>query len=159
MTPDELRAQVRRLPARTVLALTVWGEARGEPVVGQVAVAWVIVNRARYRRQKVPTVCLAKWQFSCWWEASRNRDLLFARVLRVLNGDVVPETRWLDLLQRCHQVLVDGVPDPTGGADHYLTTALYASENRPTWAGVMPVTATIGRHTFLRDLGDRPCEP
>jgi hypothetical protein len=41
VTPAEVRAAVKQLPARTVLGLTLWGEARGEPVEGQVAVAWV----------------------------------------------------------------------------------------------------------------------
>lgn len=155
MTPEEIRAAVRCLPARTVLGLTVWGEARGEPVAGQVAVAWVIKNRAAARRQSVQKVCLAKWQFSCWWEDSANARQLLERAERVLTGELLPEPRWLHLLQLCHQVLVGATPDPTGGADHYLTTTLYRSEDAPTWAGVMPVVATIGRHTFLRDTGER----
>lgn len=155
MTRAELHDAVRHLPARAVLALTVWGEARGEPVDGQVAVAWVIKNRAARRRQTVQKVCLAPWQFSCWWEDSANARLLAERAEQMLAGRIMPEPRWLALLQRCHQVLVGAVPDPTAGADHYLTTTLYSSDDAPTWAGVMPVVATIGRHTFLRDTGER----
>lgn len=56
------------------LARTLWGEARGEPIEGQVAVAWVIRNRAdgaRFagqllgREGAVAHVCLTLWQFSC----------------------------------------------------------------------------------------------
>lgn len=155
MTPSELREAVRHLPARAVLSLTVWGEARGEPVEGQVAVAWVIKNRAAKRKQTIQKVCLAPWQFSCWWEDSANATMLAARAETMLSGHIMPEPRWLALLQRCHQVLVGAIPDPTGGADHYLTTTLYRGEDAPTWAGAMPVVATIGRHTFLKDTGER----
>lgn len=155
MTRDELHAAVRHLPARAVLALTVWGEARGESAEGQVAVAWVIKNRAARRRQTVQKVCLAPWQFSCWWENSKNATLLATRAETMLAGRIMPEPKWLELLQRCHQVLIGSLDDPTGGADHYLTTTLYDSDDAPTWAGAMPVVRTIGRHTFLRDTGER----
>ena len=155
MTPAEVRQVVRLLPARTVLGLTLWGEARGEPATGQAAVAWVIKNRAAARRQTIQTVCLAKWQFSCWWEDSPNSTALYLRSERVLSGTVIAEPHWLHLLQLATQVLVGAVPDPTGGADHYLTTTLYRGDDAPTWSRAMPVVATIGRHTFLRDTGAR----
>lgn len=46
------------------LALTVFHEARGEPVVGQQAVAQVVLNRARIRGMSVCEVVLEKGQFS-----------------------------------------------------------------------------------------------
>lgn len=137
------------------MALTVWAESRSEPVEGQVAVAWVIKNRAARRRQTIQKVCLAPWQFSCWWEDSKNAGLLALRAERMLEGRIMPEPKWLELLQRCHQVLIGAIPDPTGFADHYLTTSLYQSEDAPAWARVLPVTVTIGRHTFLKDDGSR----
>ena len=73
----------------------------------------------------------------------------------MLAGRILPEPIWLDLLQRCHQVLIGAVPDPTDGATNYLTTALAQSHDAPAWAGTMPVAAVIGRHTFLRDTGLR----
>lgn len=155
MTRADLREAVRHLPARAVLGLTVWGEARGESVEGQVAVAWVVKNRAARRKQTIQKVCLAPWQFSCWWEDSANATLLAARAETMLAGRIMPEPRWLDLLQRCHQVLVGAIPDPTQGADHYLTTALYGGDDAPTWAKTMPVSTTIGRHIFLRETGER----
>jgi spore germination cell wall hydrolase CwlJ-like protein len=151
MTLDEARRAVAKLPARAVMALTVWSESRGEPLAGQTAVAWVIKNRAANRKQTIQKVCLAPWQFSCWWEDSANARTLAARAESMLAGRILPEPTWLDLLQRCHQILLGNVPDPTGGADHYLTTALYRAHNAPTWARKMRVTAVIGRHTFLRD--------
>lgn len=151
MAAIELRDAVRRLPARSVLALTVWGEARGESTRGQVAVAWVVKNRAAARRQTIPHVCLDRWQFSCWWGQDPNAQALRLRAERVLAGQVLPEPRWLAILQLSHQVLVGGLADPTGGADHYLTTILHQDDDCPLWAKSMTVATTIGRHVFLQD--------
>lgn len=150
----EIRGAVRTLPARAVLALTIYGEARGEPVEGQVAVGWVIKNRAAKRMQTIQEVCLAPAQFSCWWGDDVNALRVRDRARRVLLGEVPADARWLAILQVAHQVLVGAIADPTAGSDHYLTTALYESDP-PAWAKTMPVVAVIGRHTFLRDNGLR----
>ncbi len=155
MTPAEVRAAVKQLPARTVLALTCWGEARGEPRDGQIAVCWVIKNRAAYRRQTIQEVCLAKAQFSCWWGEDANAQALRRRAQRVLAGDIVPDPSWLTLLTLAYQVLVGIIPDPTLGGDHYLTQTLYEGEDCPAWAKTMPVAVHIGAHVFLKDDGTR----
>lgn len=49
-----------------VIALTIWGEAQGEPLTNKIAVASVIYNRAGGRPEQMATVCLAPKQFSCW---------------------------------------------------------------------------------------------
>lgn len=61
-----------------VVAMTLWGEARGEPVEGKMAVASVIFNRAAIMArqsdkafgesviEEMQRVCLAPAQFSCW---------------------------------------------------------------------------------------------
>lgn len=52
------------------LALTVFQEARGEPAIGQQAVAQVVLNRARIRDKSVCEVVLEKGQFS--WHPERH---------------------------------------------------------------------------------------
>jgi N-acetylmuramoyl-L-alanine amidase len=153
VTPAEIRTAVRTLPDRTILGLTVWGEARGEPPMGQIAVAWVIKNRAIQRRQSIAHVCLARSQFSCWWGDDANATAVRERAYRMLTGEVIADAGWLRTLQMAHQVLVGAVADPTQGSDHYLTTALYQDPHRPAWASTMPVQCIIGRHTFLRESG------
>lgn len=59
-----------------VLARTIWAEARGEGMAGQVAVGWAIRNRvdadlghdgkADWWGEGYVGVCKAPWQFSCW---------------------------------------------------------------------------------------------
>ena len=63
-----------------VMARTVFGEARGEPHEGRLAVAHVILNRARsggWWDAGVSEVCLKRWQFSCWNPGDPNRPRLF----------------------------------------------------------------------------------
>lgn len=63
----------------TILACTLWGEARGEKEEAVEAVAQVILNRAEHPRwwgKDVRSVCLKPWQFSCWNKLDPNRAKL-----------------------------------------------------------------------------------
>lgn len=150
MTPTEIRTALVTMPARAVLALTLFGEARGEPPEGRTAVAWVVKNRAAARTLTIQDVCLQKHQFSCWWGRDRNSLELLARAEAVLRGTNAGDTAWLETAAIAHRVLLGSGDDPTGGSDHYMTTALYRSPQCPAWAKGMTVTTAIGRHTFLR---------
>ena len=60
----------------TIMAKTIWGEARGESQQGQEAVAWVIRNRAQrggWWGNSIREVCLKDQQFSCWNNNDQNR--------------------------------------------------------------------------------------
>lgn len=124
-----------------VLARTVFGEARGQVFQGQVAVAWVVRNRASRPGRfaaGVAGVCLQPVQFSCW---NRN-DPSFIRLVTVN----LPDPSFVTALAAAGMVLTDHVPDPTGGADHYHAT--YVS---PPWAKSMKRTVQIGAHIFYRE--------
>lgn len=133
------------------LARTLWGEARGEPVEGQIAIAWVVKNRVNnpgwWSRQKgdgivddtIESVCLDPNQFSCWWDSQAPK--VRSRSIESLGPFMVAAQAVLDGLE----------PDPTGGADHYHTIA------RPEGVRVWPpkwaqgkAGKTIGRHIFYR---------
>lgn len=131
------------------LARTLWGEARGEPLEGQVAVAWVIRNRASRsqfagklvgREGAAAAVCLAPWQFSCWNESDPNRAKLL----------VLREDQCRREIGVASNVLDGLVPDPTNGADHYHTIdpPAWAEAWPPTWAPSMRETARFGGHVF-----------
>lgn len=133
---------------------TLWGEARGEGRDGQIAVAWVIRNRAEYNIDPAhpekdwwgnspAQVCKHPWQFSCWNENDPNRQKLLA-----LTPDS-PGYRWLAGVAR--SVLDGAVPDPTKGATHYKVVGTKASWDKAT-DGKDPII--IGHHAFFR-LGPR----
>lgn len=133
------------------MARTLWGEARGEPREGQIAIAWVIRNRlenpgwwSRNQGDGIPddtieAVCRDPAQFSCWWDAQAPR------VRTRLAESLGP------LIELARAVLNGTEPDPTGGADHYHTIARpeYAETWPPKWA-VGQAGVTVGRHLFYR---------
>ncbi len=74
-----------------VLARTIWGEARGEGIAGQIAVGWCIRNRVEmdlhndgrpdWWGEGYEGVCRAPWQFSCWNKNDPNFPYLVGQKL------------------------------------------------------------------------------
>lgn len=129
-----------------IMARTIYGEARGEGLLGQVSVAAVILNRVE--ASKLPKnkwwgtticgVCLEKFQFSCWMKHDPNYSLV---------------TRFYDpYLQEFKEstliasLAVNGLlKDPTSGATHYCHI-----KHNPTWTENEVPTITIGNHKFYK---------
>lgn len=126
------------------LALTMWGEARGQGEEAMRAVGHVIDNRRRtgaHGSYVTDTVSEA-WQFSCWNEGDPNRQAM----LDVLS---LPEGRerrmWVSARRMADEILAGQSADPTGGALFYHSTAV-----SPVWSrGLVPVRR-IGSHLFFR---------
>ncbi len=130
-----------------IMARTLYGEARGEGRLGLRAVAHVIMNRVRDPRwpDNPASVCLQKFQFSCWNAAGEQSQ---KSNLQAIDFDRLCQSF-------CYQAAVgvaldDDEYDITGGANHYLTKRLYASDKKPSWADPGKVTAAIKRHIFLK---------
>ena len=141
-TSDELSSA-----EATVLAQTLYGEARGETVRGKEAVAAVILNRVDRARQKngywwgnsVTQVCRKPWQFSCWNKADPNREKIEAVTLANKN--------FACCLRIARRAINGGLEDPTKGATHY-----HAKSANPAWARGRPPSAEIGNHLFYNNV-------
>jgi N-acetylmuramoyl-L-alanine amidase len=135
-----------------IMALTLYGEARGLPKEGQVKVAWVIRNRAERAafagpRQvgsegAVSHVCTMPWQFSCWNESDPNSAKL-NYLLRQYDEHQIKSVDVQPQLDIATAVLEGIVEDLTGGADHYHTVAKpgWATQWPPYWTKAFGVTA------------------
>lgn len=132
-----------------MLAKTLYGEARGEPEQGQIAVAWVIRNRASrlnfagnlYGKEgAIARVCRAPYQFSCWNSGDPNRPLLDALTPAQLDRQ----------MRIADAVLTGRATDITKGADHYHTVEApsWANQWPPYWATVFSESARFGGHVF-----------
>lgn len=142
-------------------ARTVWGEARGELPPGRVAVAAVIVTRARLAREYLArnpgktrhplygdgTLAGAAQanpearykQFSCWNEDDPNRKKLLAVSI---DDPVYRECRAATLTA----LRVTGTDrDPSMGATHYFDPRVV----KPSWAKGARQVAVIGNHRFF----------
>ncbi len=136
-----------------VLALTIYGEARNQPVEGKIAVGNVCRNRLKTNRwgHTYERVCLAPMQFSCWSPQGglSNYTTLKALAAQIMDGHPPVDP----ILAECYWV-ASGI---TGGAArdntenatfyHVVTMAKF-----PSWAvGQVPV-ATIGSHVFYAGI-------
>lgn len=112
------------------LALNVYFEARGEPFLGQYAVAQVTLNRAEHDPRKVCRAVYAPGQFS--WTAQRPAMPTDAESWRTA--------------KRIAQLALRGeLADYTDGATHF-----HAPQARPNWRYVYKRTATFGNHIFYK---------
>jgi spore germination cell wall hydrolase CwlJ-like protein len=129
-----------------IASKTLWAEARGEPLLGQQAVAWVLLRRATQLEwpNSLAEVCQQPWQFSCWNENDPNRPLL----------DKIGPAEYVRQEIVLKSVLDGKVPDPVAGAQFYFGDYIAP----PPWAKTMIFTAHIGRHVFFRQ-GDFTASP
>ena len=123
------------------LALTVYHEARSQPLIEQVAVAQVVLNRvsspnfpntvcAVVRENRYPNQ-LHKCQFSFMCDG-----LL----------ETYPDTAaWVQSNQIASLVLSPTLPDLVMGATHY-----HADYVKPYWASTQNKVAQVGRHIFYQ---------
>lgn len=114
------------------MALNIYHEARGEPYLGQIAVAHVVMNRVKDSRwpTSVCAVIGQKAQFS-WTETTREApkdEVSLSQAIRIAKMVVQGECL-----------------DPTNGATHY-----HHKDINPRWARNLTVTYRKGNHVFLR---------
>ena len=134
-----------KLTPAQILALTIYGEARGESTEGKIAVGSVILERARrggWYGKTIPEVCLKKWQFSCFNENDPNyRKLL--HIAENWDEEIISNMA----LNDCWGIalgLISGNIDPNVTATHYKVTTCDAY-----WAKEMTKVASIGHHEFF----------
>ena len=127
------------------LARTVYGEARGEPYPGKVAIAWVAVNRwgseAAFAAPTIEATCRNPLGFPCWSENDPDRDRLRSVTLNSVS--------FRECMGAALAVLNGIDPDPTFGATHYYDPGCGA---RPDWAEGKPIALVIGGHAFFSDI-------
>lgn len=159
-------------PPVSLLALTLWGEARGEPALGKRAVAWVVRNRMSiaeaWKEHKgrqhplfgdgtVAGVVLRPYQFSCWLKGDPNS----AKMHEAIATDAANLTPGLwAILKAVAAGVLNDVPewaDPTYGATHYCTKELWGQDNPKAWHGRQEIAegrtvekVIINNHVFAR---------
>lgn len=124
------------------LALNVFWESKGEPLIGQIAVASVTLNRlANPRFPK--SICDVVWQgvglgrSKCQFSWVCNRRL----------NEPNEEAAWQRAQQVAYRTMFLDPVDPTDGAVYFHATYV-----RPDWSYEKPRIMRIGRHIFYGDV-------
>ncbi|GIP36876.1 spore cortex-lytic enzyme [Paenibacillus sp. J31TS4] len=111
-----------------LMANAVYGESRGEPYVGQIAVAAVILNRLRSPSfpNTISGVIFQPGAFTA-----------------VADGQI-----WLTPNERARKAVLDAINgmDPTGGCLYYFNPETATSK----WIWTRPQVKTIGKHIFCK---------
>lgn len=140
------------LSDKEILGLTIIGEARGEPIQGQVAVGCVCRNRLHvmaYKYKNYKDVCLEPMQFSCWNTNDPNRIMLEEIANKMLVGQLINDP-WLKQCLLVAQGVVDWIiVDNTKGALNYMTLKQFNSDKKPSWAKNIKNASTIGNQIFF----------
>lgn len=154
-------AAIALLSTDQVLAITLYGEARGEQVEGRIAIASVIRNRVNtdlggdqkpdWWGEDYKGVCLAPWQFSCWTPKGGEQN--YAEIMSVVRaavngaaiGPIMRECAWI-----AFGIIGGDIRDRVKGATHYYNPAAMVPKNRvPDWAKGKTPVALVGSHLFF----------
>lgn len=163
MTDDEAKKVLGDFDA---FWLTLWAEARNEPIEGLIAVACVIRNRVQLPGRFGKTyaaVCLAPKQFSCWIPDGGLANYRAVMALaHVTLGDYAERTLLpFDPIVRQVRVVAENVIngallDRSHNATHYYApAAMVPREAKPSWAldkqgREIPPVAEIGAQRFYK---------
>lgn len=126
------------------LALNVYHEARGEPIQGQLAVAYVTMNRLVSGRYPT-SICDVVWQ-----------DRQFSWTHDTVSDVPTSKRQWQSAKRIAafvyrnyyhFQRVTKGAADLTRGALYFYAP----TKAQPEWARKKTVTVKVGSHLFLKD--------
>ena len=134
------------LPPDLVVAMTLWGETRGESIEVKTTIASVIRNRALRRQIAygyplmvcLSSVCLQANQFSCWKDRKFVKDLP--------TTDDKDSNEWDELLMLAKR-LISSEFQPFTLATHYHNL----NDQPPSWVTNLKFVAWQGNYLFYLD--------
>ena len=126
-----------------IVARTIYGEARGEPFKGQVAVAHVIFNRVVAGKYGIGPigVCQKNLQFSCW----NQNDPTYHDMTRATLTDPALRKATEAVLLAIYERPMYTLENCT----HYFAETMPAF---PRWAQGKTPALVVGRHLFFNDI-------
>lgn len=121
----------------TCLAENIYHEARGEPVRGMYAVAFVTLTRAK----SLANVCKVVYKSSI----SKSKKICQFSWVCQNNKTIRDQKSWKRAKAIAKRVATGKLKDFTWAADHYHATSV-----NPFWADASKITAQIGNHIFYK---------
>jgi hypothetical protein len=141
-----------KLTPAQILALTIYGEARGESTEGKIAVGSVILERVDHRKwdgDTIPEVCFKPWQFSCYNEKDPNYPKLL-NIAQQWDTAMVLNKGINDCYSIALGLISGDIPrTPEIAAVHCCQYATKEGADAVHWDDKMKVVAHIGNHVFF----------
>ncbi|MDP3896223.1 MAG: cell wall hydrolase [Mesorhizobium sp.] len=138
-----LPAHVFTKKEQACLAVAIYFEARGENLLGQAAVAQVILNRVR--NPTYPnTICGVVYQNDSWRNRCQFSFACDGIKDRITSPSHYKTAEDIAMAVTAGKIFIDQV----GSSTHYHATYV-----RPRWAGTMKMMEKIGLHKFYRTFG------
>jgi len=133
------------------LATMVYGEARGEKKIGQIAVAYSAMNRAQGTKSLCDVV-LAPKQYSVFNNNPELRRAALSLNLPPARKNKLDVESWKNAVQVAEEVAHKKVPDPTKGSTHYLAPKVMDEFGYPypEWSRQYKLVAVIDNHRFYK---------
>ena len=132
------------------LATMIYGEARGEALLGKVAVAYTAVNRAA--KKTVCAVVLAPKQYSIFNNNPKLQAVALNPKVAPPLKNIIDVASWNQSVGVASAVFRGNIPDPTDGATHYLAPKVMRSKKfrYPRWSKEYTQVAVIDNHHFYK---------
>lgn len=142
---------IAEMAEQKCLATMVYGEARGEKELGQVAVAYSAVNRARHNKTLCDVV-LAPKQYSIFNNNPALKAAAMSLHLPPKIKNPIDQTNWEQAQTVAENVAGRKVPDPTNGSTHYLAPKVMKAKGYvyPKWSYQYTLVTVIDNHKFYK---------
>ena len=128
------------------LAMAIYFEARGEPMVGQVAVAQVVINRVTDYRYPDDICAVVKEGYYYSWDKNKPiKDKCQFSFWCDGKPETIEDSKTWNESYMLATLLVNGMYDFTHGASHYHNDSVH-----PYWADHLKRTVTIDNHIFYK---------
>lgn len=139
------------LTDREIIALTLWGEARGEPIEGKIAVASVLRNRLLDTRWGLSyeRVCLSPKQFSCWNASDPNLPKLKELAAQLARGETPKDAVYQECDWIAEGLLRNRFQSNVGKATHYHSRSMLKP---PKWAATGEFIGSVRGHLFYEKV-------
>ena len=141
-----------KLSGAQILALTIYGEARGESTEGKIAVGSVILERVDHRDwdgKTIPEVCFKPYQFSCYNEHDPNYPKLL-HIAERWDAELAASSSLNDCFSIALGLINGHIPrTPEIEASHCCQYSTAKGADNVHWDDKMKVVAKIGSHIFF----------
>ena len=132
------------------LATMIYGEARSESTLGQIAVAYTALNRAIGKN--ICNIVLAPKNYSVFNSNIALKAVALGLEIMPKHKNHIERKSWDVAVDVAHKVLSGSVQDPTNGATNYIAPKVMNTKKYvyPKWTRQYTVVKVIDNHVFYK---------